>query len=555
MESSKKYVLRVFVTGLLSFLAVSLFLFWVRWVPQTIFQQVSLETDLEIEWSPSGLWSEELENDPNVVRKSRIYVRGYNLMSSTCGMYDDFANLTESGFKLGLRERMERTSVYGLNKFQHEKYMEAWELTYFDKESGLFVYCELFKTDLGDKQEWNKKILFYAGPEGVSENPDEAIGRFVKPLNNTKRDHARHVILFDQMLGRLFVINFRQQDVKKGPEIADENFQPVRVGRLSKNDYVLRLDWSAPQIAVSKKKYMKDLSDKRTLSSTNILDLIDNTVYVDGESHYLVIDKTGRIFYPDFETLELKRGGYLPEAGPPFTRETGRPAADDLLAYRVLHLYGLENGKTEHKGIIAASLSREGFGVAVAVFDENGKLIKEERNAIGDRTEGSVAWAISKYLFENLQAPILGAASYFTGNVFEAASGHKALFVLPNSFVSIIRRLQSDAVVARFFYVLLLIMSPSVILSACLAWLIRKDVTAVGLSGRAKLYWTVGTILFGLSAYITYKLTKPKDTLVSCQNCGKMRRPDMVRCHRCGGKWHIPELTPPTWRVITEPKL
>jgi uncharacterized paraquat-inducible protein A len=60
----------------------------------------------------------------------------------------------------------------------------------------------------------------------------------------------------------------------------------------------------------------------------------------------------------------------------------------------------------------------------------------------------------------------------------------------------------------------------------------------------------IGTIAFGLTAYITYRLTQPKITLVTCTNCGKLRRPDMARCHRCGSKWHIPELTPPAWRVV-----
>jgi uncharacterized OB-fold protein len=38
--------------------------------------------------------------------------------------------------------------------------------------------------------------------------------------------------------------------------------------------------------------------------------------------------------------------------------------------------------------------------------------------------------------------------------------------------------------------------------------------------------------------------------LVTCANCGRMRRPDMEKCHRCGSKWYVPELIPPTWRVL-----
>jgi hypothetical protein len=24
----------------------------------------------------------------------------------------------------------------------------------------------------------------------------------------------------------------------------------------------------------------------------------------------------------------------------------------------------------------------------------------------------------------------------------------------------------------------------------------------------------------------------------------------MDKCHRCGSPWHVPELTPPAWRVV-----
>jgi hypothetical protein len=95
----------------------------------------------------------------------------------------------------------------------------------------------------------------------------------------------------------------------------------------------------------------------------------------------------------------------------------------------------------------------------------------------------------------------------------------------------------------------LLLMCPSLVLSVWLSGKIRKDAKLTGLSETAVKGWVAGTIAFGLPAYITYRLTRPKETLVTCQNCGKMRRPDMERCHRCGSKWETPELTPPKWRI------
>ena len=66
------------------------------------------------------------------------------------------------------------------------------------------------------------------------------------------------------------------------------------------------------------------------------------------------------------------------------------------------------------------------------------------------------------------------------------------------------------------------------------------------------LYSPVAAIAFGLAVYITYKATVPKITLVSCENCGSRRRPDMEICHQCGCSWDLAELTAPGWRVIDD---
>ncbi|MFQ6035847.1 MAG: hypothetical protein ACE5NM_08385, partial [Sedimentisphaerales bacterium] len=164
-----------------------------------------------------------------------------------------------------------------------------------------------------------------------------------------------------------------------------------------------------------------------------------------------------------------------------------------------------------------------------------------------------VPWApaltIAKYLLENLQPPILSLVSYATADSIEAGAGHRALFILPNSFIAMKGRDVSQNMAERFFTALLIIL-PSIILSILLAWRVGVDATVVGLSENARVFWILATIAFGLIAYITYKLTRPSITLVTCANCGKLRRPDMDRCHHCSSKWHVPELTPPTWRVI-----
>ena len=159
------------------------------------------------------------------------------------------------------------------------------------------------------------------------------------------------------------------------------------------------------------------------------------------------------------------------------------------------------------------------------------------------------ASTIGKYLVENLHPPLLSIASYFTADSLEATVGHRALFILSNSFIGMKGRDINENIGTRFYAALLIIL-PSIILAILLAWRVSKDAITVGLSENVKLYWLIGTLAFGLPAYITYRLTRPKITLVTCANCGNPRRPDMDMCHRCGSKWRVPELTPPTWRVI-----
>jgi hypothetical protein len=169
--------------------------------------------------------------------------------------------------------------------------------------------------------------------------------------------------------------------------------------------------------------------------------------------------------------------------------------------------------------------------------------------AVYFRPSWESVFTIGKYLVEELHPPVLSLASFYTAHSFEAASGHRALFLLPNSFIARWGRNKYQNFAERFLVALWWI-TPSIIFSIWLAMRINKNAVLVGLSRNARLYWMIGTLGFGLAAYITYRLTRPKITLVTCQNCGKMRRPDMDRCHRCKSAWLVPELTPPAWRVL-----
>jgi len=415
-----------------------------------------------------------------------------------------------------------------------------------------------------------KKVRLYAGPEGMSETADKNIGRFIALITDSTGWDQSLLTVYDKNLRRFFAIDFEKRTVFKGPQLVkNDKHKPVQIGLLRKNPSFVHMDWSAPQITVPDEERKKRSQSTKPLPGTN---------YGRGSGPYLlVLDETGRIDLLDRETLEFAgTAGRLP-APQTFFSSKQSVTDKDLLGYRAFVLTSTTD--RQYLGMCAASLSREGTALALAVFDEKGKRIKTSHTTLPKRTWNSgydyipsniavffeAPWApastIGKYLLENLHPPLLSIASFFTADSIEAGAGHRGLFILPNSFVAMKGR-KSDSLIASIkgrdksenigtkLYAALLIILPSIILAILLAWWVSKDTITVGLSEKAKLYWMLGTLAFGLAAYITYRLTRPKITLVTCANCGNLRRPDMDKCHRCGSAWCVPELIPPAWRVI-----
>jgi len=523
---------------------------------------------------PSGLVPPELENDPNVVRHSHVLAsNAYHREQLFLGIVDYFESRVPGG---------RRSNIYYYNKKD-----EDW--TYFDERTGQIV-CQLYIYEEGrsaEKGPWAKKVQkvrLYVGPEGISETADKSLGRFIAPIisdqwhynPNTGESYwtSRWQTLYDQKLRRFFSIYFNKRTVVKGPQLAkDAPHNPVQIGYLGKNN-LAPLDWGPPNLKLSEEDIKKrgltiDPNRPKPLppppggTPSRIIPIVRQYLgYAYAGEYLLVLDKTGRIDLLDHKTLEFAgTAGFLPR--PQFSSTESATDAD-LLGYHAFPLAFTTDKK--YRGMYAASVSREGTALALAVYDEKGKLIKTSHTTLTKdiRSRRQVIpssravffeapWApastIGKYLVENLHPPLLSIASYFTADSFEATAGHRALFVLPNSFVAMKGRDIGGNIGTRFYAALLIIL-PSIILAILLVWRVSKDATAIGLSKKTRLCWIIGTTAFGLTAYITYRVTRPKITLVTCANCGRLRRPDMDRCHRCGSKWRVPELTPPTWRVI-----
>jgi hypothetical protein len=585
------YPVKVFATGFVVLTLLSIPLFWFRFACETSLA-VRMPYDAKrVSIRPSGLVPPELENDPNVVRHSEVYARMRPKPPLSLGIFDYFIARFPGG---------RRSNIYFFNG----------NCMYFDKKSRQIVHLYTEKQTMPDKTTLRKEVQLYVGPEGVSETRDKTLGRFIDPIIDNgwienrwldiRWKKLRDLILYDKKLRCFFKIDFNQRAVIKGPKVGKDfpAHKPIQIGQLSKTTFEWSyLRWTPPRIRVPDKD-----PNKTGNSRAELKPIIPTGYERDAGPYLLVLDETGRIDLLDKETLEFVTGtpefpataGRLP--GPEtYFGSKGAVKPRDLLNYQVwplaLTTHFFENPEEvvvtfgdpsyffkrspvrvdrKYLGMFAAGLSRDGTAMALTVFDENGKLIKREdteamvyiQDSVGSRPRNKPSsksvffgrpWSpvltIGKFLIENLHPPILSVASYFTASAFEAASGHRALFFLPNSFIAMKGREYRENFAERFMSALGLIL-PSIILAILLAWRVGKNAAVVGLSENARHYWIIGTLAFGLAAYITYRLTRPRITLVTCLNCGKMRRPDMAKCHRCKSDWHVPELAPPAWRVL-----
>jgi hypothetical protein len=489
-------------------------------------------------------------NEPNF-RFSRVYrvyanINKESVFINAIGAFWDIAAVT-----MPFRDVNERV-YYG--------YEDKTGYLCLDNRSGLII--RRYKTvELNDKSASMEEELF-AGPNGISETASASLGRFYDPivtevwLEGSHSGIPSRIGLYDKRIRRFYVIDFAGGSVSKGLQLAEgDSREPIAIGIIKKELVAPGVVWNAPEI-------WNEANAKREPQG----------LFWDWDRTYTyipVLDKTGRIHIYNTKEQTLTNAGYLPTPQSLFGTERLNEVANprDVLDYDIQPVYAVRRLPGEGKkagrvidvkylGMCVGSVSREGTAMTVAVFDPNGKLVY--RGDTKSNGMSSVEFMYSSvsdeplvtiflFLLENLQPPVFEAASYLCAGCFEAGAGHRALFILPNSFLGMLGRYQGVHLDREVF--LPLLMGPSLILSVWLAWKVRKDAALVGLSRAAKTWWIVGTIAFGLPAYITYRLTRHKEVLVTCQNCGNLRRPDMEKCHRCGSKWEMPELTPPNWRI------
>jgi hypothetical protein len=562
MNGSIRYGTRIMTTGFLVLVFYAILLFWGRW-----FCEVTLEARMPTEGrfvhvSPSGLLPAGLEGEPNADRPS--VATGHNndlVLLQALGILN-YLNSHEPGGRCS-------------DVFYYQGNDKSW--MYFDRASGYLVRQVSVRTGTEGEHASSLVVPRYAGPEGMSDTPRAGLGRFVAPL--VAPDDEMPSILYDQHQRRFFMLDWENRTVRAGPPL-DGNHQPVEIGSRRGGERV-NVTWEAP----CRRPPRPAPTDAREPSRFTVPFRVENA-----GPYLAVIDASGRIDLLDRETLELIEGkGMLP--APRTLCGQGVPKPGQLLDYAVTPVY--IGDSHEYAGMVVAGVSRQGMSLTLAVFDPSGKCLgthstrahpydlredlfrllydakagddptRLRRYVDGAYVESTqaalseVPWgptfAAGKYILETLHPPALTLASFFLADHIGASASHRALFLVPNSFAALQQDRRGNAMIWNLMSALW-VMAPALLLAVFLTWRVARDAGPVGLSEKARSLWILGTLAFGLPAYITYRLTRPDIRLVTCPNCGQARRPDMEKCHRCGSAWVVPELTPPAWQVVEPPE-
>ncbi len=412
---------------------------------------------------------------------------------------------------------------------------------YFDRSRGVMVFNSTKDVAQPNGTVMFKNVVTYAGPEGIADKPGKELGRFRDPLVRLVAGNLDRPIVYDRVLQRFFVIDWPGKMVQQGPELTGAGFAPV-----------VDFDWPRKEprclyisIDTPEPHYTFGMSPDRVL----------------------VLDAAGNIQMLDLATLEYTRSvAALP--APVTLFPSGRRATPDSLFAFEVHPVFVGKGDI-YAGCAVATLSRDATAMTIEVFDANGASAALRQTTLPQSSDrrgrlstakalyldlpGAAVLTAAKFILESLHPPVLLWLSYFTASGVEATAGHRSLLLLPNSFVAMKARDMESGWLSRFVSAGPFLL-PVVIVGIVLARLVGSHARRTGLSATARRSWTAAAVVFGVPAYITYQLTRPKTARVTCQNCGRDRWVDREKCHHCGSPWLVPELIPPAWRVIGQPE-
>jgi hypothetical protein len=546
MNSRKCNSVNVLAAGVVVVILMSLGLFWARWLCSAMRFNLLPPSAREVAIYPGRQFGYDGGADPNLVAAPRVRAR----MSTHEQLL--------AGLALGASHYLERRLPGTQIGPQRDAYIYRWESgaggqrIYFDPALGLIVRTGIERVPEGHDVHAARQVAYYAGPEGVSLVPEEKLGRFTAPVADSLVVVPQTV--YDPAFRRFFAIDWRENQlvVKKGPELPQDVLRhPVQIGVIQKGSTYI-------DIPALDKVLDGSRSPKSVFWSSNLRG-----------DRVLVLDASGRLDWLDPQTLEIRGpAGYLPMPVTLFGSGRSRARPEEVAGYEACAIssyYG--------KGMAVATLSREGLALELDYFDTIGVQAVGGGTAVPGYGEpapgktgparipsakaaylflpGAQVLTLAQFTLENLHPPAFLLASYLAGPHLDATAGYRSLFLLPDSFVAMSARDTHAGVVRRVSRAFSLA-SLAFLLSLLLVWRMTCDGARLGMSRNARVAWAAGIVVFGLPAYVAYRLTRPRVTLVTCANCGVGRRPDLEKCQRCGSPWVAPELVPPTWRVLGE---
>jgi hypothetical protein len=389
---------------------------------------------------------------------------------------------------------------------------------YYDRKTGRLVLAR-FQRDISDRAvKWSAKPIAFAGPKGVSSSDSSSLGRFGESPLISRLGSTQEVFFFDRNARRYYLVDFDHKTVKESSEFAktDPYGYPLVVG--------FHRDWGVRMDSRSYAEIPEDLRKR----------LIE---YYPGKDNNLVLDRSGTIGRFDLNTMSFvsHQAGSLGDA------------PSNSFAYTFVP-YSMDN---KYMGAAVMRLNRTLRWMDLRVFSEKGNLIKYEYRKLNPWIwEGGVTFSMINWFLENLHPPILDVATYFTADKISALEGQKSIFLLSESLLGQTSREMRDKYLWERIFVAFIIMSPSIVLICILIFQVNREAKFLGLLPESRRAWKYGILLFGLPAYITWRIVRPKEVMVTCKNCGKLRRPEFENCQHCKSLWHVPEITPPSWRVV-----
>ena len=563
MNTRRHNLANIVAVGIVVSVLMLTVLFWVRSLCGTMRHNRLFQAVPAVKVGLPQPLARKIENDPNRIIRDVVMAHSLTNAPLAAG--------------LGIAQYMESRlpTAPGSCVYQWERGPDKEECLYYDRALGQMVYRGTKERTITNPEGTQTVVhwTYYAGPEGAARTPDEKLGRFVDPV--VDRFALRPLILYDRGLTRFFAIDWAGQRVREGPELPkDGQHHPVQIGVIEKNPQSLQV-MGTQRVYRQRADHTLEADVPGRPDARHAANLIVSPMPMTHQT--LVLDASGRIDLLDLDTLEFVRGEMHLPAPPSLYPHRRSVTAKDVAAYSALPISvrSLDaGGPWAYAGCAVAALARDATAVKLEVFDPNGRVVASDETAVPQYAEtdigvfprrtsisspeaayfrlpGAYGLTLAQYALESLHPPVLQFLTYFGAPHFEATAGYRSLFLLPDSFLAMKARAKEGRPVEEFF-ASVVFMIPALILVLLLAWRVDRDGGRLGLSKNARTAWVAGTVIFGLPAYITYRLTGPKATLVTCVNCGLGRRPDMDKCHHCGSPWVVPELTPPAWRVPGE---